>query len=183
MAQQLSDEGFLVLLVDYLTARGVLNACSGEVTFSDVGKSVLAASLTAQTHPLADRSRLFLLGWSRGGSGVLAALADLDDAQPLFRGTIAVYPGCKVEPWEGDHRVLLLLGEADDIALPDVCRNLVERLPHARNVAVRSYAGARHGFDVAELPALLEIGNDLTLGFDVSAAEESWNEIEAFLER
>jgi dienelactone hydrolase len=174
----------LVLLVDYLTAHGVLNACSGELTFAEVGQNALAAGFVAQAHPLADHSRLFLMGWSRGGGGVLAALADEDDGQSPFRGTIAIYPGCEdLQPWPTDRRVLLLLGEEDDITPPSVCRSFVERLADGRNVIVRRYARARHGFDNPELPALLAIGAGLTLGFDSVAAASAWDEIDEFLTR
>ena len=115
---------------------------------------------------------------------ITRALAASEDTQPLFRGTIAVYPGCEdLEPWKGDHRVLILLGEADDIAPPGVCMSLGERLTYPWNVNVRSHADARYGFDVPKLPALLAVGDSLTLGFDSIAAANAWNEIEKFLRR
>lgn len=182
MARRLRDRGFLVFLVDYLTAHGVVNACNGEISFAAVGKYVQAAAQVANEHPSADRTRLFLLGWSRGGGGVLAALAEpLSPAIPLT-GTIAVYPGCEeLLPWEPGHRVLMLLAELDDIAPPDVCRDLVARVADEQNIVVRGYAGARHGFDVPELASIVELGGGFTLGFDSVAAADAWREVADWL--
>ena len=178
MARRLRDGGFLVFLVDYLTAHGVVNACNGEISFAEVGKYVRVATQVASEYPPADPTRLFLLGWSRGGGGVLAALADpLALAIPLA-GTITVYPGCEeLAPWERGHRVLMLLAESDDIAPPGVCRGLVARVADDRNIVVRGYAGARHGFDVPELASVVGLGGGFTLGFDSVASVDAWREV------
>ena len=182
MARRLRDRGFLVFLVDYLTAHGVVNACNGEISFGEVGRYVQAAAQVASEYPSVDRTRLFLLGWSRGGGGVLAALAESQTPAMLLAGTIAVYPGCEeLLPWERGQRVLMLLAELDDIAPPDVCRGLVARVADEQNIVVRGYAGARHGFDVPELASVVELGGGFTLGFDSVAAADGWREIVVWL--
>ncbi len=182
MAERLRSKGFLVLLVDYLTAHGVVNACRGELTFSEVGEYVFAAARIARRHPQSDRADPFLLGWSRGGGGVLAALAEGSSGESSYRGTIAVYPGCEeLQPWDSEQRVLLLLAEEDDIAPPDVCRDVVARLRDDQNVVVHGFSNARHGFDVQELPVLMDLGGGLTLGYDSVAARRAWQLIDEFL--
>lgn len=178
MARRLRDRGFLVFLVDYLTAHGVVNACNGEISFAEVGRYVQAAAQVASEYPSVDRARFFLLGWSRGGGGVLAALAESRTPAILLAGTIAVYPGCEeLLPWERGQRVLMLLAELDDIAPPDVCRGLVAGVADEQNIGVRGYAGARHGFDVPELASVVELGGGFTLGFDSVAAADAWRDI------
>ncbi len=96
---------------------------------------------------------------------------------------MAVYPDCDSrEPWRSSTPVLVLLGEADDIALPQRCERIVSQLPGETDVLLHRYLGARHGFDLTEGPERLDIGGGLTLGRNQEAGEAAWKEIFRFLE-
>ncbi len=184
MAERLREAGFLVLLVDYLTAEGVLNTCSGEIHPNRVGEYLGASVSFVTTFPDVDSSRVHVIGWSHGGAGVLSWLANLVDKPVGVRTAIAVYPGCGASGvWTSSLPVLMLLAGADDIALPSVCNALVESLPDNADARVYSYPGARHGFDMTEGPAMLPIGGGLTVGRDPAAGREAWRRILMFLTR
>lgn len=94
MAKRLREGGFGVILVDYLTAEGVANACSGEISHERVGEYVVVSLEFARTLPQVDLSRLHVVGWSHGGAGVIAWLQGLGVQTPAVAGAVAVYPAC-----------------------------------------------------------------------------------------
>ena len=185
MAERLREGGFGVVLVDYLTAEGVANTCSGEISHERVGEYVAASLEFARSLPQLDPSRLYVIGWSHGGAGVIAWLqgSTVEAPEPVA-GAVAVYPGCGSRgPWSSGVPVLVILGEADDITPPEDCDRILERLPPKARAEVRRYADARHGFDFTEGPEVLAIGGGMTVGRNPSAGEEAWEEIFAFLRR
>jgi dienelactone hydrolase len=182
MAERLQEAGFLVLLVDYLTAEGVLNTCGWEIHPKRVGEYIKEAILFVKTVPPGDTTQINVIGWSHGGEGVLAWLANLKGEPNGVQSAVTVYPGCSASTtWESSIPVLMILGEADDIAPPNICNSLIQSLPNQTNVLVKSYPEARHGFDLTEGPTVLSIGNGLTIGRNSKAGDEAWQEILTFL--
>ena len=109
----------------------------------------LAALDWAAQQPGAQGGRLALLGWSHGGSAVLAAT---DATRPegtaaaRLRLAVAFYPGCSTALREGYRPaapLLLLLGELDDWTPPGPCIELGRRT----GAEVHVYAGSQHDFD------------------------------------
>jgi dienelactone hydrolase len=136
----------------------------------------------ARTLPTTDSERLFVIGWSHGGAGVIAWLATLGSDEYPAAGAVAVYPGCNsLGPWQSTMPVLVLLGGLDDIALPEECRRIARELPEGTNAVVHEYADGRHGFDMTEGPELLDLGGGLTLGRNEEAGDAAWSEIFRFL--
>lgn len=184
MAQRFQAAGFLVVLIDYLSAEGVLNTCGWEIHPDRVGVYVKEAISFVKSIPNADPSNINVIGWSHGGEGVLSWLSNLDREPNGVQSAITVYPGCSSSKlWKSSLPVLVLLGEADDIALPEVCNNLIQSLPSQTNVLLKSYPNARHGFDLTEGPNLLDVGPDLTIGRNSKAGYSAWMEIFKFLNR
>ncbi len=183
MAARLRDAGFGVIVVDYLSAEGVANTCSGEIPHERVGEYIAASLELAKTLVKVDSSRLYVVGWSHGGAGVIAWLETLGvQTSPGVAGAVAVYPACGSRgPWGAGVPVLVLLGEADDITPPERCDEILARLPDTTRVEVRRYADARHGFDFTEGPEVLEIGGGMTVGRNPKAGREAWEGIFAFL--
>ena len=184
MAARLQEAGFMVLLVDYLTAEGVLNTCGWEIHPKRVGEYINEAITFVKTIPNCDTARINVIGWSHGGEGVLGWLANLEEEPNGVQSAIAVYPGCSASaPWKSLLPVLMILAEADDIALPSICNTLTQALPNQSNVRVISYPDARHGFDLTEGPSMLPVGNGLTIGRNLKAGNKAWEEIFKFLEK
>jgi len=182
MADRLSEHGLGVVLVDYLTAEGVANTCRGEIAHERVGEYIATALEFARTLPRVDSTRLYVVGWSHGGAGVLSWLGALGESPTPAARAVAVYPSCGSKtPWASDMPILMLLGDADDITPPEECDELTQRLPDSARVQVRHYADARHGFDMTEGPEVLQLAEGITIGRNERAGEEAWRELFAFL--
>ena len=110
-----------------------------------------------------------------GGWGTLAWLGAQDPGTARVRSAAVVYPSCfDLEPLVTTIPVLMLLGDADDIADPSVCQRLVESSPANRSFTVHRYPNARHGFDAQGAPTFLDIGKGMSVGYQEAAAIESW---------
>jgi dienelactone hydrolase len=184
MAKRLKDNGFMVFLIDYLSAEGVLNTCNGEIHPKRVEEYINMSLSFVKKNPNIDPSRIYVIGWSHGGSGLLEWLSSLKKETKDVNSVIAVYPGCNsINSLETSLPVLMILGEADDIAIPSVCTELVHSLPEETSVKVLSYPNARHGFDFTEGPRELSVGDGLTIGRNQKAGNEAWREILIFLKQ
>jgi len=182
MAKRLQENGFMVYLIDYLTAEGVLNTCKGEIHPKRVGEYINKSLSFIKKNTEIDPTRIYVIGWSHGGSGVLEWLSSLEEDQFGVNSAIAVYPGCSSrEPWKTSLPLLMILGEADDIAIPSICNELVQSLQNQANVKLISYPDARHGFDFTEGPNVLSVGDGLTVGRNQEAGDKAWEEILHFI--
>ncbi len=178
-ARLLNEQGLHVLITDSLTPRGERELCTQKVgtrkvTQTQRRRDALGALQWLAARPDVDAGKLGLLGWSNGGSNVLAATnahhEEVANAavKPTF--AIAFYPGCEDELRRGYRPVmplLLLLGEADDWTPAAPCKALAGQAAAALQAAqqaalqaaqqaagaavpppqLESYAGAYHGFD------------------------------------
>ncbi|HLL18608.1 MAG TPA: dienelactone hydrolase family protein [Rubrivivax sp.] len=157
VAARLNLMGVQALVVDSLTPRGERELCTQAVGGRKVTQvhrraDALAALKWLTAQPGVDARRIGLLGWSNGGSTVLAATnvrhADVRTASVRPTLAIAYYPGCEAELRRG-HKplapLLLLLGEADDWTAAAPCKALAEQ--GAPMTQFEAYADAHHGFD------------------------------------
>ena len=156
-ADLLNRHGWHVLALDSLTVRGEKELCTQrigtrKVTMAERRKDALGALQWLAAQPQVNASRLALLGWSNGGSTVLAAN---NRSHPLVEGfalrprlAVAFYPGCEADLRRGYRPAsdtLLLVGLADDWTPAAPCQQL-ESVGTPR-VTVLAYEGAYHGFD------------------------------------
>ena len=150
--------GFHALVVDSLTPRYEVELCTQRIGARRVTQANRRLDALGTLAYLAERpdvhaGRIGLVGWSNGGSTVLAAtnLHHPSVAAALTRPAFAVafYPGCEAElrrGYEPTAPLLMLLGGDDDWTPPEPCRELAEASAAPKpDVAV--YAGAYHGFD------------------------------------
>lgn len=176
--------GFAVVRVDYLKARSVREACAAR----DAG--TWEPRIAADIHQLARRlpaalnaagSRLFLVGWSMGGGGVLAALSVNSSPAP-FSGAVALYPSCRaVRPWGSGIRTLIMLAALDTIQPAAACESLVRSIGDPPSIAVRRFERAHHGFDIATAPVILEPRDTAIVAANPDAATQAWTEIVKFI--
>ncbi len=182
MAEKLKAEGFAVLLVNVHTAENLLTACAGEIESERIAEYINESVAWARHLPFVDSDNIHLIGWSMGGGGVLKWLHGPRSEATSVRSAIAVYPGCSGHTTLTiPMPLLMLLGGNDDIAMPSVCKQLVESVPIKQHITVESYPGARHGFDILGAPAVLDSGSGKTIGYQQEAAEASWQAILEFL--
>ena len=104
-----------------------------------------------------------LMGWSNGGSTVLAVAGQ--GAGP-FRGFVALYPGCggveRHAGWAPSAPVLILMGEGDDWTPAAPCRALAARFPD--RITLVTYPDTFHDFDVPGHPVRERTGLAYTAG-------------------
>jgi len=198
-AQLLNEHGMHALVLDSLTPRGEKELCTqriGErrVTQANRRLDALAAVAWLAHRPGVDAQRIGLMGWSNGGSTLLAALnmrhADVASAatQPAF--AVAFYPGCESDlkrGFETHTKLLMLVGEADDWTPAAPCHELARA---ARGTApeIEGYAGAYHGFDSTaplrlrkDVPNGANPGQGVHVGGDAAAFAASRKRLLNFL--
>ncbi|MBL0727128.1 dienelactone hydrolase family protein [Piscinibacter sp. HJYY11] len=196
-AQWLNGEGWHVLVVDSLTPRGERELCTqrnGERAITQTNRRLdaQAALQWLASRPEVDAKRLGLLGWSNGGSTVLAATNRKHRAvaaaavQPSL--AVAFYPGCESELRRGYEPVaplLMLVGEADDWTPAAPCHRLAAG---ASQIEIEGYAGAYHGFDSGaplrlrrEVPNGVNPGQGVHVGGDAQAWAASRARLQKFL--
>lgn len=181
-AEQLRQQGYLVIFVDYLTPRG-LTSCRGRVSIDEVSRDILTALSHVRSRPFVDASRIAVIGWSWGGGGTLAALATLRSDEPASFRAAVFYPYCRgLTPWMAKVPVLMLLGGLDEVTPAQECQGVVKRLATGTPVEVRLYPEARHGFDADELPPMTTYPGGV-IGHHPSSAAAARQEIERFLQQ
>lgn len=198
-AALLNGLGHHVLVPDSLGPRGERELCTQRigtrrVTQRERRRDALGALQWLAAQPGVDAGRLGLIGWSNGGTTVLAALnlAHPEVAAAIVRprAAVAFYPGCVDEGRRGfrpSAQLLMLLGGADDWTPAEPCEALARASAPPRPEAV-VYAGAFHGFDgMAALQLRLDVpngqrpGQGVHVGGDPTAREASRERLVRFV--
>ena len=189
-----NTEGWHSLVLDSLTARGERELCTQKIGTRRITQAQRRLDALGALQWLAargdvDAKRMALVGWSNGGSTVLAATnrrqREVAAAGVSPRVAIAFYPGCDAELARGHDTtapLLLLVGASDDWTPAAPCIALAERGgPSLRSVV---YPGAFHGFDGTaplrvrrEVPGGVNPGQGVTVGGDAAAREGSQREM------
>jgi dienelactone hydrolase len=150
-----------VLYVDSFGPRGEASICAQKLSerkiFDDNRRMDVAGALQwLARQPGVDARRLGVLGWSHGGSTVLAAADATNDAvrqQPVKPAAlVAFYPGCGAYDlmlrYDAVAPLLVMTGELDNWTPAAPCERLTRRLT-SRGQPVRyvQYPGSYHAFD------------------------------------
>jgi dienelactone hydrolase len=165
-AARLNALGIATFVVDSFTPRGLASTARDQSrlsTMANLADSLSALSLLA-THPRIDRSRIGVMGFSRGGQVALYSLLEplrrgiIDDGL-RFAAHVALYPSCSI-PYHANQvnpaPVLMLLGAADDYTPAAACRDYSAWFA-GKGVPIQliAYDGAHHDFDIPEAPRFL----------------------------
>ena len=188
--ERLRREGYLVLVPDSFGPRGHRQVCT--LSPSPVRPEVerhadaRAAYDWLRGRPEVAGDRIAIMGWSHGGSSVLASVPD-----GRYRAAVAYYPGCAATNatgrWAPKTPVLLLVGEADDWTPARHCKDLATRgAEGSRPVELVAYPGARHGFDapgegIRTVTGIGTPSGTATTGPDPDARAQSRSRVLAFL--
>ncbi|MEI6803112.1 MAG: dienelactone hydrolase family protein [Burkholderiales bacterium] len=199
MATRLQAMGVAVLVPDSFTPRGQTELCTQRVGARTIDQTqrrrdALGALQWLAAQPGVDATRLGLLGWSNGGSTVLAAS---NQRHPEVRASatqaslaVAFYPGCEAELQRGYASagpLLLLVGGADDWTAPGPCVALAQRAS-APQPQIEVYADAYHGFDTSapvrlrrDVPNGVHPGAGVHVGGNPQARSASAERLEQFV--
>ncbi|MCV2357600.1 dienelactone hydrolase family protein [Paucibacter sp. TC2R-5] len=201
----LNAEGWHALVLDSLTPRGEKELCTQKIGTRSVTMTERRRDAFGALHWLAaradvDPARLALLGWSNGGSTVLASSnrrhAEVQAAAGLgikLRAAVAFYPGCEADLKRGYAPLaplLILSGGSDDWTAAAPCEALV-KASEPQGMAkpqIKVYPGAFHGFDAlapvrlrADVPNGVKPGAGVHVGGQAAAREASRQDLLSFL--
>ena len=198
-AALLNAQGAHALVLDSLTPRGEKELCTQRVGTRSVTQGnrrldALAALGWLSHRGGVDPQRLGLLGWSNGGSTVLAAINTrhpaVAAASVKAAFAVAFYPGCEAElkrGFEARAPLLLLVGEADDWTPAAPCHELA-RTAAGVKPTIEGYAGAYHGFDSRaplrlrkDVPNGVSPGQGVHVGGDANSRDASRERLLQFL--
>jgi dienelactone hydrolase len=199
--------GYVALVVDSWTPRGIRDAClpGPDIPSTERFDDAIGALRWLHAQPYVDRRHIGVIGWSNGGVFALAVVngPSLQRArargvvvpEPGFAASVAMYPGgCYSLVDERVVRpVLLLIGTDDDWTLARECAQMVEAMRSRGSPAsIVLYPGVRHYFDVvgsrhAVLPGVENRNRPggccgATVGYDAAADADSHRRIEAFFD-
>ena len=97
--------------------------------------------------------RIFLQGWSNGGSTALNVMYRQGPQSSGFRAALAFYPGCGEKALLGRTvssaaPITMFLASDDEEVSPEICQHVAGRLREAgTKIEVVTYQGATHDFD------------------------------------
>ncbi|MGA2096691.1 MAG: dienelactone hydrolase family protein [Candidatus Acidiferrum sp.] len=158
-AHLLNEMGVAAFLLDCFTGRQIMETITDQSRLSSL--TMIADAYRSlellSTHPRIDRSRIAVMGFSKGGFAAL--YSSLIRFQRLhgpsgveFDSYIAFYPSCTTTYIEdelvSDKPIRLFHGTADDYVSIEPCRSYFERLRRlGKDIQLNEYPGARHVFD------------------------------------
>jgi dienelactone hydrolase len=158
-----SGRGFVTILPDSFGPRGKAHgfgrfthndpdrASVNELTVRPLDAEGALAYLRTRRDVIPDR--VFLQGWSNGGSTTLNVMIRQGSNTGGFRAALAFYPGCGREALLDETvrtttPILLQMGDADEEVQPDICGHVAGR-SYAAGTPIQAifYPGATHDFD------------------------------------
>jgi dienelactone hydrolase len=163
-AIELNRIGVAAFIVDCFTGRGIFSTIPDQSLLSSLSMiyDAYRALEVLSRHPHIDKSRIALMGFSKGGFAALyASLKRFQayyappDAQ--FAAYIPFYPRCEIPFLEdenvADRPIRIYHGEADDWIPVGPTKQYVARLLAAgKDVRITTFPSARHAYDSATYP-------------------------------
>ena len=159
----LTKAGHPVLFPDSFGSRGMGPQCRVQNRTVSPGRErredTVASVQWLRAQGFTPQGGVAVVGWSNGGSTVLATAADAR-LRGQVRGFVAFYPGCRAYAerpgWAPLAPLLILIGTEDDWTPAEPCRRLAARFPG--RIRLVEYPGAHHDFDAPDRPLRLRTG-------------------------
>ena len=161
--QYWADRGYIALLPDSFGPRGKAHgfgrfthgdpdrADVNELTVRPLDAEGALSWLRSQNDIVGNR--VFLQGWSNGGSTALNVMQRQGAATSGFRAALAFYPGCGpkallAQTLASAAPITMLLGSDDEEVSPQECQDVARRsIAAGSKIDVVLYPGATHDFD------------------------------------
>jgi dienelactone hydrolase len=191
-AHWLRSEGYVALVLDSFSGRGLKRLCSDSSPLTGQARAtdVWAAAQHLTRLPFVDGARIGAIGWSHGGWTVLHA-PRFDYLYPdvALKALVAFYPFCGDQAvYRGAIPLLILAGADDNWTPARPCELLAESARRdGKDVTIVVYPGAHHGFDSAHVARPIVIadarrGAGATVAYDPAAHEDARKRLHRFLE-
>jgi dienelactone hydrolase len=182
-SELLSSWGYVVLVVDSFSTRGIHETCDRGVLADRVYDAYGALEFLSK-YSFVDSQRIALMGFSAGGIATLEAVQS-GGAERLmerkFKAAIAFYPNCSVANGDMAVPTLILAGELDDFSPAKKCREMMtQRSGKGSAVQLDVYKDARHAFDAPEFKTGIEAYGH-RMEYNAAAADQSIRDSHAFL--
>ncbi|RJT41107.1 dienelactone hydrolase family protein [Mesorhizobium waimense] len=182
-SERLSSWGYVVLVVDSFSTRGIRETCDRSLLADRVYDAYGALDFLSK-YSFVDPQRIALMGFSAGGTTTLEAV-QLGGAEQLmerkFKAAIAYYPNCSAA--NGDMMVptLILIGELDDWTPAKKCQEMMaQRGGKGSAVQLDVFKGARHAFASPGFKTGTEdYGHRVE--YNAAAADQSISDVRVFL--
>ena len=204
-ASRLMAQGYVVLMVDSFSPRGIGGMCAPArfdlTVYLARPKDAYGALRYLQAQEFVRPDRIGIMGWSQGGGVILNAIRKASLGRPPelpqgdFRAAVAFYPascreGAHRVPWTSTIPLLVLVGALDVWTPAEPCWDPVEKAAGRGSVAqVHVYPVAYHDFDWPGLPVHPLPGYRTSRGVvpiagtDPAARDDALSRVPAFLGR
>ncbi len=126
--KRIASWGYVTLTVDSFGPRGIKNTCNSGAPV-DLAFDAYRALNFLVRQPFVDPDRVAVLGFSQGAWLALASVergAIEKTSRNKFRAAVAFYPRCLGSKGNMTVPTLILIGERDDWAPAQECRNMVD---------------------------------------------------------
>jgi dienelactone hydrolase len=190
-AEWLRSEGYVALLLDSFSGRGLRNLCGGSAALMGGPRAhdVFRAAESLKALSFVDAGRIGAIGFSHGGWTVLwTGVWENSYPQHPVKALVAFYPFCgDVGTYSGSVPLLMLLGARDDWTPAAPCQAIAESARQSgRRVSAMVYPEAHHAFDAANLARPTRIpeargGRGATVAYDPQAHGDSIRQVRQFL--
>jgi dienelactone hydrolase len=187
----LVEWGYVTLTIDRFETRGITHTCRSGLPLSNMHDAYRALEFLVGLSSV-DPNRVAMAGFSQGA---MLALLSVErgqierSAREKFRAAIAFYPPCLAIKGNMTVPTLILVGELDDWAPADECRNLAEgrddwgisrEKGQGIPIEIVVYPGAHHDFDVPKFAAPVKaFGHHLE--FNEAARNRAIDDVSKFL--
>ncbi|PKH09331.1 dienelactone hydrolase family protein [Moritella sp. Urea-trap-13] len=189
-AQRLNNWGYVAMIVDSFSSRGVSTVCESPNQVSPETRAcdIYGAAAYLRKQSFVSPQKIGMIGFSHGGWTALYVAQDYlpeQAAEEPIQAIVSYYPWCESSSLKTTASPLLILsGKADDWTPVKRCYAYIDAQDrgYSKHISLQVFDKAYHGFDDSSMiPPVIYEG--YTIAYDQSAAEASIIAVKAFLER
>ena len=186
-AARFVELGYVFLIVDSFSTRGIQMSCAGQTPALDRVMDAYGGLAFVAGLPFVDPERIAVVGYSQGAMTALSAVA-FEGIRTLFdrkfKAAVAYYPLCTGRDGNFAVPTVILIGEKDDWSpAADCTKMMAMRSRDGSDVKLVVYRDAYHSFNGRSLrdnPRSL-FGHHLE--YNEAADNETWREMTELLRR